>query len=918
VLSTFFLNDFSPLSVNDEVQTVCNGSSVTLSANANGGQPVMPQNSLAYIWSTGETVGSITLTPPGGLNNYTVTVTDACSQTAIKHWAVTVSIIPGDPGPIMGPTTICIPVAGQSYSVPVLSGADSFVWTLPPGASISAGNGTNAITVDYSVAAASGSITVKGRNTLCGDGPEASLAVAIHTAPEAAGTISGPATICTPAGNEVYSVPPITGAENYVWTVPVGASISSGNNTNAIMVDYSVAAVSGAITVKGWNSFCGDGLPSVLPVVIHPSAAAAGAILGPGTVCQGNPGVLYTVPLITYATGYEWIVPPGVTIISGGNTNAITCNIGLSAVSGDITVRGHNADCGYGAISILPVTVNPLPVPAGTISGPAVLCSPATGQVYTVPVITGADSYVWTLPPGATIVSGNNTNTITVDFSVAAVSGNIIVRGTNPLCGDGLPSSQVITVYHSAAAAGAITGAGTVCQGTSGVVYTVPPISNATGYDWTVPPGTTITAGNNTNTITCAFGLSALSGNVTVRGYNADCGYGVPTSFSVTVNPLPADAGTVTGISGASVCQGQSGVAYSVSPIANAAEYLWSYTGTGAMLNAGGPNLIIDFSLNATSGILTVTGHNACGNGVTSAPFPITVKLKPEVDFSMCNPSRTTKNGRPILLRGGTPYGSGGVYSGTGISIVAPGDYVFNPSNGSVTGGSATVPINYTVTYRYTNALGCSDQRTATISVYRSNAGDPCPGTLTDHRDGKSYPTFLTGSGPGARCWMAENLNYGTFAPHTMIQSDNCTAEKYCPSDQAAQCDLYGGFYQWGEIMEYFDAAGYQDICPAGWHVATLAEWDQLISNLGGVGFAAAALKDPFIPSGFHGLITGISYQNNLWAFTSGTVTVSMFWTSDALPAGSALARGMNAINPSVSRYPSSRDNAFPVRCVRN
>jgi uncharacterized protein (TIGR02145 family) len=203
------------------------------------------------------------------------------------------------------------------------------------------------------------------------------------------------------------------------------------------------------------------------------------------------------------------------------------------------------------------------------------------------------------------------------------------------------------------------------------------------------------------------------------------------------------------------------------------------------------------------------------------------------------------------------------------------------------------------------------------ISVFRSNAADPCPGTLTDHRDGKNYLTFLNGSGPGARCWMAENLNVGTYAPQTTVQSDNCAADKYCPGDQPAQCNLYGGFYQWGEIMEYRDAAGYQDICPAGWHVSTSAEWDQLILSAGGEGLAASVLKDPFIPSGFHGLVAGISYQNNLWTFTSGTTIVSMFWTSDALPGGPAAARGINSLNPSVSRYPSSRDNAFPGRCVR-
>jgi hypothetical protein len=90
---------------------------------------------------------------------------------------------------------------------------------------------------------------------------------------------------------------------------------------------------------------------------------------------------------------------------------------------------------------------------------------------------------------------------------------------------------------------GPVAGDPSVCQGQSGVVYSISPLVNATGYTWTVPSGATIASGNNTNSVTVDFSPVAVSGNISVNGTNI-CGPGPPAQFPVTVNPLPvADAG---------------------------------------------------------------------------------------------------------------------------------------------------------------------------------------------------------------------------------------------------------------------------------------------------------------------------------------------------------------------------------------
>ncbi|MFM7022823.1 MAG: family 16 glycosylhydrolase [Flavobacteriales bacterium] len=63
------------------------------------------------------------------------------------------------------------------------------------------------------------------------------------------------------------------------------------------------------------------------------------------------------------------------------------------------------------------------------ITGDAKVLQGEKGVVYTVPFVAG-NSYNWNLPSGATIVSGTNTNQITVDYGAAAIGGNVSVTIT--------------------------------------------------------------------------------------------------------------------------------------------------------------------------------------------------------------------------------------------------------------------------------------------------------------------------------------------------------------------------------------------------------------------------------------------------------------------------------------------------------
>jgi len=173
---------------------------------------------------------------------------------------------------------------------------------------------------------------------------------------------------------------------------------------------------------------------------VAPTPAYPDSISGITTVCQGQNAVMYSVPEIGNATSYVWTLPGGASGTS--TTNSIIVNYTATAVSGDITVFGTNA-CGNGLSSLLSITVNTVPAGAGTITGNSTVCQGQNAVSYTVPEITNATSYVWSLPSGATGTS--TTNSISVNYGTSAVSGDIAVFGKNT-CGDGTNSSLAIVV----------------------------------------------------------------------------------------------------------------------------------------------------------------------------------------------------------------------------------------------------------------------------------------------------------------------------------------------------------------------------------------------------------------------------------------------------------------------------------------
>jgi len=434
----------------------------------------------------------------------------------------------GPAGPVTGPASVCAQSTGKIYSVAPITNATGYTWTVPTGATITAGAGTTTITVTFGTTA--GNVSVFGTGP-CGNGTPANLAVAVNPLPVP--VIAGPATACQGSATNVYTTQ--TGMTGYTWSVSAGGSITAGAGTANVTVKWNTAGnQSVSVTYTNANG-CAAATPAIYPVIVNTSPVPT--ITGATNLCVNSGYNAYsTEPNLS---GYTWTVSPGGSIFSGGGTNQILVSWN-QAGNQFVTVNytGPNG-CQAGTPTQLNVTINPLPGNAGAVTGSATVCAGAQGIAYSTSTITNATSYVWNLPSGATIATGEGTANITVNYATDASSGNITVHGNN-LCGNGAPSAGfAVTVNPLPAAAGTISGNPLACLGSTGNVFTTATIANATGYTWSLPNGATITAGQNTNAITVSFGTSAVSGNITVKGTNT-CGNGaVSPDFPVTVSPVP-------------------------------------------------------------------------------------------------------------------------------------------------------------------------------------------------------------------------------------------------------------------------------------------------------------------------------------------------------------------------------------------
>jgi len=301
-----------------------------------------------------------------------------------------------------------------------------------------------------------------------------------------------------------------------------------------------------------------------------------------------------------------------------------------------------------------------------------------------------------------------------------------------------------------------------------------------------------------------------------------------------------------------------------------------------------------------------------------------------------CFPPPTQANAGPdslniagdsIVLMGNTPVSGQGlwsIFSGIGGSFADP--------TSPTTMFYGLPGYLYNLVWTITTNCGSSSD---TVKIYFASPGFVCGDPLIDTRDWQSYKTVQIDT----LCWMAENLNIGSMVNGSNDQFDNGVIEKYCYDDIQDSCTIYGGFYQWDEMMQYDTIPGTQGICPAGWHIPSDDEWKYLEGTVDSQysvgdpewdlflvyrGFDAGLnLKSSSGWSsggngndmyGFFVLPGGYRYTNNFYSIGYNTY----FWSSSEYNSTKAWRRELAFDNSGVYRYYTNKKLGFSVRCLKD
>jgi subtilisin family serine protease len=640
--------------------TFCDGLTTTLSTLAGQG---------TYLWSTGQTTNSITVTP-NDTTIYFVTVTGANGCTTSD--TITINVLPVPVISITASdTTIC---TGQSVTL-TASGSTNYYWT--PGF---IGGPT------YTVSPGS-TTTYVLHETTSGCNATDTITITVTAPP----TVSVPnQTICTGSSATLTATPSVTGG-TYLWSN--GATTQSITVTPASTTSYSVIYDLNGCTVT-----------TIVTVTVTPGPTVT---VNNDTICDGSSATLTATPSVTGGT-FLWS--------NGATTSSITVSpSATTSYSVDYTLGGCIAN------ATGTVFVNPMPVV--TVANDTI-CEGSTATLTAVPDITGG-TYLWT-PTGFTTqtITGSPliTTTLNVTYTLngcsATASGTVVVYpvpkvsvNNDTICAGGTATltaipfpaggtylwspggftTQVINVSPSVTTTYTVTYTVNGCSTTGTGTVVVTPGSTVSVTDVTICNGsvTTLTATPSTTGGTYLWSPGGFTTQTISVSPSVTTNYVVTYSLggcvttdtaTVTVNPVP-----VVTVNSDTICAGASTTLTATVDLAGG-TYLWSNGATTSSITVS-PGSTTTYSVT-----YTLNGCSASSSGtVTVNPVPV-VSVNND---TICSGGSTTLTASPDIP-GGT--------------------YLW--SNGATT-SSITVSPTSTTTYSVTYTVnGCSATASGTVTVY--------------------------------------------------------------------------------------------------------------------------------------------------------------------------------------------------------
>jgi hypothetical protein len=514
----------------------------------------------------------------------------------------------------------------------------------------------------------------------------------------------------------------VGGGVGYTWTV-VGGFFVTGNGTPSITVQWQNQG-NQSLTITR-NNF---GTVTATTNNVAVSRTPTPAVGGPNVVCI-NTEHTYSTPAVA-GSNYVWNITPAANWVNIGGAPPGSNFINVRWIqTGNATVSVTETAIGgvCSATASATVIVNPIPTPnvqsATTGYGnpntrrPGIVCQNST-HTYNVGATPG-NVFQWTVT-GGTILSGQNTSTVNVQWGTAGV-GTIACRESVP--GSACVTTDLDSINIRATPLPVVTGTLSPCSNIQHDYTTT--LNSGNSYSWSVIGGTFTQIAANTVRVSWAAPVwpNTNSGIVQVTEGVIDV---LPATCNstmgqgVTVRPVPP----TPVISGpASVCATDltdnpptnNTATYSSSIPAQTAgsgtiAYAWTVTGGTITSSSTAPTITVQWNNSGgstTVGTITLkhTSSFGCENtgtlNVTINPLP-----EPKVVGATVACQNTVEN-----------YSTNGVPGNSYSWALTGGNFIRAGQGTPNVAVEWTLPGAATLTVSETNAFGCTVQNAMAVTV---------------------------------------------------------------------------------------------------------------------------------------------------------------------------------------------------------
>ena len=786
--------------------SICDGYTGTMSDATPGGTWTLSPTSYAAI---GATTGIVTGISPG-----VATVTYTLGTYTATH-LVTIDALPG---PITGPSTICVgdtvilgditPGGTWITSIPsiaIITPVGSLVGMSPGTAVISYATSSGCatmmtVTVNASPAPITGTslVCAYGGTTTLSDATPGGTWASTATIIASVGTSSGIATGVAPGYvNILYTIGTGCTASKTITVTPVpsvysvtgGGSFCSGGpgvavglinsqmgvlytlyNGPAIMGTTSgtASAISfGAMTTAGTytvvanaGTSCATYMSGSAVIVINPIPTAYTITDGGGSYCSGGVGlniwISYSNVGIMYQL-YEGSVPLSYSR-PGINSNF---DWGYYTAGGPYTVMGTDTatGCSNEMTGSLYISIAPPPTVYILSAGSGSYCTGGTGLDLT---LSGSEIDVnYELYDGPVLTGLPMPGTgSALDFGLRTAGGYTVVA-TNTSTGCTTTMGTTMITAAPLPTVFTITGGGSYCSGGSGVHLGLS--NSTTGINYSLYAGTTLvsTVPGVTGT-PLDFGWVTVAGSYTIVATNPATGCTSTTSaVAISINPLPL---AYSIIGGGPYCAGGSGDDITLAGSDPGVSYQL-YNGTSPVGTViVGTGLPLDFGLQTVAGTYTVIGINTatgCTNNMSgSAVVSITSLVVPAVSIT-ATPGTTICSGAVVAFSANPT--SGGIsptysWSVGGVVVGTGSIYSYIPGAGDLVGVTMT------------SSAFCASPTTATSTVTMT--------VITPTITASATPLFCGG---GVDLTASGGVSY-SWSPTTGLLCPTCGYDTLYPS----------------------------------------------------------------------------------------------------------------------------------------